>query len=139
VLGVKLRHLDGWNSERRRLAERYSQALRNLPLMLPREGAAQREHAWHLYVVRHGERDRLARELREAGVATGVHYPIPVHLQNAYRFLGYRAGDFPEAEAITRECLSLPLYPGLLDEEQGRVIDVLCECLNHRFPRSLAA
>jgi dTDP-4-amino-4,6-dideoxygalactose transaminase len=128
VLGVKLKHLERWTQARRDLAGRYAERLADLPLQLPVQ-AEGREHAWHLYVVLHPERDRLRAALEAAGVQTGLHYPIPLHLQRAYRHLGHRPGDFPVAERVGRECLSLPLYPEMTHRQQDAVTDALAEAL----------
>jgi dTDP-4-amino-4,6-dideoxygalactose transaminase len=128
VLRVKLGHLESWNSERRRVAMRYQGLLGDTPLALPHE-AEGRRHVWHLYVVRHEERDRLQQALAAANIATGLHYPIPVHLQPAYTHLGYRSGDFPVAEEVAQQCLSLPIYPELSKEEQERIARVLRKTL----------
>jgi dTDP-4-amino-4,6-dideoxygalactose transaminase len=128
ILGVKLKRLTAWTAARRRLAGRYLAGLHGLPLRLPVQ-AAGRSHAWHLFVVRSPERDRLRRELSARGIDTGLHYPVPVHLQPAYRHLGHRPGDFPVAEAIARECLSLPLYPELSDGHQDVVMSALAVAL----------
>jgi dTDP-4-amino-4,6-dideoxygalactose transaminase len=128
VLGVKLRHLEQWTRARCRLADRYSQQLAGLPLQLPTRGQLRR-HVWHLYVVRHGERDRIREQLEASGIQTGLHYPLPLHLQEAYGHLGYHEGDFPVAERIARECLTLPLYAEMTDEQQDMVIDALKETL----------
>lgn len=124
VLSVKLRHLDEWNNARRQVADRYQTMLADTPLVLPRE-AAGRRHVWHLYVVRHAKRDRLRQALTSADIGTGLHYPIPVHLQPAYSGLGYRVGDFPVSEQVAQECLSLPIYAELGEEQQVYVIQYL--------------
>jgi len=124
VLRVKLRHLDAWNAARRQVAIRYSIMLGETALTLPQE-AEGRRHVWHLYVVRHPDRDRLRNALTEASIATGLHYPVPVHLQPAYAHLGHRVGDFPVAEHVGYECLSLPIYPELLEPEQDRIAQIL--------------
>jgi dTDP-4-amino-4,6-dideoxygalactose transaminase len=124
VLRVKLSRLDEWVAARRRQAGQYGELLAGAPVVLPTEAPPAR-HSYHLYVVRSRDRDRLRQHLRENGVGTSIHYPTPVHCQNAYRELGYSAGDFPEAERACREVLSLPLYPELTDEEVryvGRVL-----------------
>jgi dTDP-4-amino-4,6-dideoxygalactose transaminase len=126
VLGVKLRHLDSWITARRANAARYGELLHDLPIQLPRE-AADREHVWHLYVLLHPERDRLQAELEAAGISTGLHYPIPVHLQRAYAHLGHQAGEFPIAERVAAECLSLPMYPELTAIQQEAVATALTE------------
>ena len=128
VLRVKLAALDGHNDARRALAERYRRRLTGvgLPAECP-VGAAVR-HAYHLYVIRHPRRDALRARLAERGVGTLVHYPVPVHLQPAYADLGYRPGSLPHTERAAREVLSLPLYPGLTDAQQDRVIEAIHSC-----------
>jgi dTDP-4-amino-4,6-dideoxygalactose transaminase len=128
VLGVKLKHLEAWTNARRALATGYQDLLAGLPLQLPVE-APNRWHVWHLYVVLHPERDRLQPALQARGVQTGLHYPIPLHLQKAYQHLGYREGDFPVAERIGRQCLTLPLFPEMTAVQQERVAEQLGECL----------
>ena len=128
VLRIKLKHLSDWTARRRELAERYSRLLSELPLQLPGV-AARRSPVWHLYVVLHPERDRIRLELEAAGVQTGLHYPIPLHLQKAYQHLGYKAGDFPVAERVGRECLTLPLFPEMTEEQQDAVAAALKEAV----------
>lgn len=129
ILGVKLRHLAGWTERRRALADRYLHQLRGRGLELPYR-RPDREHAWHLFVVRHPDRDRLRAALEAQGIQTGLHYPIPVHLQQAYRALGHGPGDFPVAERIGRECMTLPLYPEMTDEQQDAVVEALVAATN---------
>ncbi len=113
VLRVKLRHLDEWNRERRERATAYGAALTGIPeLLLPRERTGVRS-AWHLYTVRTPDRDALAKRLEERGIATAVHYPRPIHMQPAMAAAGGRPGDLPVSEQLSREVLSLPLYPEL--------------------------
>lgn len=131
VLSVKLKHLDGWTAARRRLAARYRELLQDLPLQLPNE-APDRSHVWHLFVVLHPDRDRIRQELRARGILTGLHYPLPVHLQMAYGRLGHQEGDFPVAERISRECLTLPLYPEMTCEQQDLVVEALHEVFSSR-------
>jgi dTDP-4-amino-4,6-dideoxygalactose transaminase len=128
VLSVKLKHIESWTEARRRLAERYRERLSHLPLKLPRE-AAGRRHVWHLFVVLHPQRDRIRRELDARGIPTGLHYPVPVHLQDAYSHLDHKEGDFPIAERVARDCFSLPLYPEMTDAQQDQVIKALHEIL----------
>jgi dTDP-4-amino-4,6-dideoxygalactose transaminase len=128
VLNVKLPQLDRWNGARREVAGRYRALLQDTPLLLPTEAEGRRS-AWHLYVVRHPERDRLQQALAEAGVGSGLHYPIPVHLQPAYAHLGHHLGDFPESEQVARECLSLPMYAELTDEQLADVAKALVGAL----------
>jgi len=124
ILRVKLRYLEDWNAARSRIARYYINKLTETPLVLPSE-LPDRRHVWHLFVVRAPDRDKLRQELSKASIDAGLHYPIPLHLQPAYRHLGYRQGDFPTAEQIARECLSLPLYPELEESEINRVCDVV--------------
>ncbi|MGH7992308.1 MAG: DegT/DnrJ/EryC1/StrS family aminotransferase [Limisphaerales bacterium] len=124
VLGVKLKHLAKWTQERRRVGHRYHELLADTPLQLPRE-AGYAESVYHLYVVRHPRRDELKKHLEANGVGCAIHYPIPLHLQNAYASLGHKAGDFPVAEKAARECLSLPIYPELTDAQIQRVTEVI--------------
>jgi dTDP-4-amino-4,6-dideoxygalactose transaminase len=128
VLGVKLKYLEQWTESRRRLAARYQQMLAGLPIELPTE-APERRHVWHLLVVLHPERDRIKKELEARGIHAGLHYPVPVHLQKAYRHLGYSAGAFPVSERIGRECLTLPLYPEMTDAQQDQVVQAMREIL----------
>ena len=120
VLGVKLKHLEKWTDARSRVAHRYHELLKETPLQLPRE-ADYAQSAWHLYVVRHPRRDDLKKHLDANGVGCALHYPLPLHLQKCYANLGHKAGDFPVAEKVARECLSLPIYPELTDAQIRRV------------------
>ncbi len=122
ILRVKLPHLDRWNEERRRLAARYEEGLADLPIrwFAERPGTV---HVRHLCVARVSDRDGLRRHLAGQGVQTQIHYPIPIHLQEAYAFLGGRRGDFPVAERLAGEILSLPLYPEMGDAMQDRVME----------------
>jgi dTDP-4-amino-4,6-dideoxygalactose transaminase len=121
VLRVKLRHLDGWNRERRQRVEAYGRALAGAPgIAAPREREGCRS-AWHLYTVRAADRDRLQARLRAEGIATAVHYPRPIHLQPAMAAAGGKAGDLPVSERLSREVLSLPLYPELSLETVERI------------------
>jgi dTDP-4-amino-4,6-dideoxygalactose transaminase len=128
VLGIKLRHLPAWTDRRRELAAYYLDQLADLPIDLP-VVAPGRDPVWHLFVVRHPERDRLRADLERQNVQTGLHYPVPVHLQPAYRHLGHTVGAFPVAERFARECLSLPLYPEMTPQHQDAVIEALAQSL----------
>jgi dTDP-4-amino-4,6-dideoxygalactose transaminase len=128
VLGVKLKHLEDWSEARRRLAVRYQEGLAGLPLKLPVE-ATGRRHVWHLFVVLHPHRDRIRRGLEVRGIQTGLHYPVPVHLQEAYAHLEHQTGDYPIAERIARDCFTLPLFPEMTERQQDRVIGALHEIL----------
>lgn len=126
ILKTKLGHLAGWNAKRQANAVRYNELLggHNESVKLPYEPSWSRA-AYHLYVVQVANRDSLQQQLANAGIATGIHYPIPLHLQNAYRSLGYVAGTFPVAEAAATRILSLPMYPNLTFEQQRRVAEHL--------------
>ncbi|MDD2762718.1 MAG: DegT/DnrJ/EryC1/StrS family aminotransferase [Opitutaceae bacterium] len=126
VLRVKLTRLAARNVARRRIAHRYHELLRNTPLILPRE-ADYAESVYHLYTVRHPGRDRLKAHLEAHGIGSAIHYPLPLHLQKCFAALGYRPGDFPLAERAARECLSLPMYPELTDEQVAHVAAVIGE------------
>ena len=112
ILRVKLRHLDAWTEARRTHARGYDSLLADAGLITPTECPWAR-HVYHVYAVRTRARDALQRTLHANGVQTGIHYPVPVHLQPAYADLGYRAGQFPQAERAAAEVLSLPMYPEL--------------------------
>ncbi len=134
VLNVKLKYLEGWNKERRHLASLYSRLLCNLPVKTPLI-YQKAEHVFHLYVVRVRERENLKRFLNERGIQTGIHYPIPIHLQPAYRNLGYRKGSFPIAETLANQIISLPLFPGMREEEVETVVHAFKEFF-HQSVRS---
>ena len=112
-LRVKLNYLQEWTNQRKEIAKWYNEVLQNRnDLILPfvHENA---DHVYHLYVVRTSNREKLQQELSDKGVQTMIHYPVPPHLQQAYKHLGYKQGDFPIAEEIARTCLSLPVWPGM--------------------------
>lgn len=127
VLDVKLQGLEQATQQRRRIAQQYLSALGDLPLRLP-EVPAFANPAWHLFVVRHAQRDQLQRELAERGVGTLIHYPVPPHLQPACMQLGLKRGALPISEAIHEQVLSLPMWPGLDDEQIEHVIAALKAC-----------
>ena len=124
VLNVKLQHLNGWNDARRARAARYNAALSNSNLVLPREMDYAR-HVYHIYAVQSQNRDELQKGLTAAGVQTGVHYPIPIHLQPAYASLGYKHGDLPVTEELAERVLSLPMFAELSDEQIDRVAEAV--------------
>jgi dTDP-4-amino-4,6-dideoxygalactose transaminase len=125
VLSAKLRRLDSWNAERRRLADRYTRLLGGVPGVVVPPVNAGNEPVWHQYVVRVPDRDRVLDDLVAAGIGAGVHYPQPVHLLPAFAFLGVGAGSHPRSEEFAGQILSLPIYPGLRDEDQDYVIATL--------------
>jgi dTDP-4-amino-4,6-dideoxygalactose transaminase len=125
ILSLKLRHLPRWTELRREHARRYGQLLQATPEIQRPEELPYGHGVYHLYVVRVQDRETLQRELAHAGIGTGVHYPTPLHLQKAYAWLGYVQGDFPVAERVAAEVLSLPMYPQLTSEQQDRVAEAL--------------
>ena len=131
VLRVKLGHLEKWNAKRRRLAGLYSTLLASTGLSLPIQ-PDDVTHVYHQYVIRHPRRDVLRQFLLERGIETGVHYPVPIHLQPAYQSLGLQAGDLPETERAAREVISLPIHPGLSEGDIERVARSLRE-FNYRL------
>ncbi|HJU55184.1 MAG TPA: DegT/DnrJ/EryC1/StrS family aminotransferase [Pyrinomonadaceae bacterium] len=126
VLKVKLKHLDRWNALRREHASRYGELMSGSRLVLPRV-MPYAEHVYHLYVVQTEARDRLQKALTEAGVQTGIHYPVPIHLQPAYSFLAHKPGDFPEAEHQAARVLSLPMFPELTEKQIMHVAETVRE------------
>jgi len=124
-LRIKLRHLDAWNAGRRAAAARYAALLSKIPgVIVPFEPETSRA-IYHLYVIRAKDRDALGEHLKSQGVSTGLHYPVPVHLQKCYREWGYAAGSLPVTERVASEILSLPMFPGLTAEQQKRVADAI--------------
>ena len=141
VLGVKLKHLDNWTNGRRRVAAKYRELLGNIDeIILPKE-MEYAKHVYHLFVIqvknklsvvssqRSEKRDQLQKFLNENGIATGLHYPVPLHLQPCFEHLGYEKGDFPVAEQLAEQGLSLPMYPELTDEQ----IVYVCEKIKEFF------
>jgi dTDP-4-amino-4,6-dideoxygalactose transaminase len=120
ALGVKLPRLNGWNAARRRIANTYQRGLS--PAISRPSDPIDGAHACHVYAIRVADRDMVRADLEKAGIATSIHYPVPVHLQPAYSWLGYHEGDFPVSEALARETLSLPLYPELSEPQVDQVI-----------------
>jgi dTDP-4-amino-4,6-dideoxygalactose transaminase len=122
ILRVKLRHLGQWNERRRECASRYQKLLGGASeaIRLPFEPSWSKA-AFHLYVVQVQHREQLQKQLGEAGIGTGIHYPIPLHLQKAYKHLGYHEGDFPVSEKAALQILSLPMFPGLTSAQQERI------------------
>ena len=129
VLSAKLARLPAWNDQRRAAADRYDALLADVPGVRPPGRLPGNVDVWHLYVVRVPDRDAVLAALNAAGVGAGIHYPVPVHLQPAFRALGTGPGSFPVAEAAAAEILSLPLFPGITAEQQERVVDELRKAL----------
>lgn len=128
VLRAKLPHLNAWNQARRRCAAHYHQRLAPVsPRVTLPAVAPHNVHVFHLYVILVDKRDALQQHLANAGVGTGLHYPLPLHLQKAYAHLGYREGDLPVTERVARTLLSLPMFPSLTEEQIDYVCDRILE------------
>jgi dTDP-3-amino-3,4,6-trideoxy-alpha-D-glucose transaminase len=125
ALRIKLRHLPGWNQARRRVAARYLERLRRVEDIVLPEVAPGCLPVWHLFVVQVPARDQVQQTLKELGVQTGLHYPVPLHLQQAYAHLGYGDGAFPVAESVAKRLLSLPMFAEMTDAQ----IDYVCDSL----------
>jgi dTDP-4-amino-4,6-dideoxygalactose transaminase len=133
VLGVKLRYLDEWNESRRHNARRYNNLLSSIEGIQTPEEAEYAKHVYHLYAIRTQNRDGLIRNLTEKNISCGIHYPLPIHLQKAYEFLGLKKGAFPVSEKYARELVSLPMYPELTEEQIAYVVEGIKEfALIHR-------
>jgi dTDP-4-amino-4,6-dideoxygalactose transaminase len=126
ILRVKLPHLDSWSEGRVRVADRSDAELRGVATPWRRPGD---RHIYNQYVVRTPKRDALMEALKQAKIGCEIYYPLPMHLQDCFADLGYRAGDLPEAEGAARETLALPMYPELTDEQQSRVVRVVGEAI----------
>jgi dTDP-4-amino-4,6-dideoxygalactose transaminase len=140
VLGVKLKHIAGWTEARRGVAERYHVLFAKAGLVesgpypgrgvvLPGEVKGAR-HVWHQYVIRVVRRDALREFLAARQIGSEIYYPVPLHLQTPLKSMGYKAGDFPEAERAAREVLALPIFPELREDEQQTVVAAIAEFLS---------
>ncbi len=123
ALGLKLKHLETWTEKRRAAAAKYSELLGGTERIILPEEMDYGKHVYHLYVIRIKERDQLQKYLNASGISTGLHYPVPLHLQECFKELGYSKKDFPNSESLADECLSLPMFPGISDEQISYVSD----------------
>lgn len=137
-LDVKLKHLPNWTEQRRTAAARYHALLQSVSGVVTPFEPPNSKAVYHLYVVRVSHRDRIQAQLAEAGIGTGIHYPVPVHLQKAYAELGYQKGDLPVTEQLASEILSLPMFPHLTAEDQHRVVQELGKAIES-LPKQLSA
>lgn len=124
-LSVKLKYLDTWTKQRQEIAGWYNEGLKNIQGISIPVVAKNASHVYHLYVIQTPQRDKLQAHLKENGVGTLIHFPIPPHLQEACTYMGYKIGDFPVAEKIANNCLSLPLWPGMTKEQVGEVCAIV--------------
>jgi len=138
ILNVKLPHLERWNGLRARHAALYDELLAGMAEVKTPERMPYSTHIYHLYIVRCRHRDALRAFLVEREIETGIHYPIPIHLQEAYADLGYRRGQFPVAEQLAEEILSLPMFPELREEQIQRVVDAMKEFYAQPKSRAVA-
>ncbi len=146
VLALKLPHLAGWNQARNQIAQQYDQALAPLREfgLVPMTNEVGTGHVYHLYVIRVTadcplDRTALQEVLNQAQIQTGIHYPVPCHLQPAFQFLGHQLGDFPVAEQLSQEILSLPMYPGMTADQVNWVVTALSKAVQHAGDRSFMA
>ncbi len=126
ILGVKMKYLNQWIKARQRVAKIYHRLLKDLPLVRPFEDKISRS-VYYVYVIRTKDREKMQNHLSEQGIGTLIHYPVPVHLQTAFRYLGYKKGDFPAAEKAAQEILSLPFWPEITGAEQKYVAQKIKE------------
>lgn len=124
ILRVKLKYINSWNEARRNHAYSYRKLLQNTDIILPTE-QKDCKHIYHIFAVRTADRDNLLNKLKNEGIGAGIHYPIPLHLQPAYRYLGYKKGDFPITEKCAREIISLPMYPELDEVKIKRIAEAI--------------
>lgn len=129
ILLVKLKHLKRWNQERQRIAEMYNHMLRSVEEIETPKSIPGIEHVYHLYVIMCEQRDKLQQFLKDNGVATGIHYPLPLHLQKPLKVFGYQKGDFPCTETNSKRILSLPIYPELGEEQFNRIVKLIKQFL----------
>lgn len=129
VLLAKLKLLSTWNDQRKAAADAYSAALAGEPRIRLLQAMPGNHHVWNYYPVRVGNRDRVLGSLHGAGIGAGIHYPIPIHLLEAFSFLGMGRGDFPNSEDSADTMISLPIYPGITPAQQQRVVEVLLSAL----------
>jgi dTDP-4-amino-4,6-dideoxygalactose transaminase len=138
-LDVKLKHLPQWTELRRAAAERYDALIKPSPEVVAPFQPSGSKPVYHLYVIRTNNRDQVQAQLTKAGIGTGIHYPVPIHLQNAYADLGYQKGDLPVTERLASDMLSLPMFPHLRAEDQQRVVQELVKAAAQSVPLQLSA
>jgi len=139
VVSAKLRHLDDWTAARQRNAQRYDRLFdkTDLPIGLP--AVAADRHIFNQYVIRISSRDELQAHLKKNGVGTEVYYPVPLHLQECFAYLGYKAGAFPESERAAKETLALPIQPELTESQARFVVECICEFIGPTVPAAASA
>jgi dTDP-4-amino-4,6-dideoxygalactose transaminase len=138
-LDVKLNHLPRWTDLRRAAAKRYNEIFKSVSGVITPFEPAGSKPVYHLYVVRVSNRDQVQAQLTKAGIGTGIHYPVPIHLQKAYADLGYQKGDLPVTEMLASEILSLPMFPQLTVKDQQRVVQEVAEAVESRLTQHSTA
>ena len=126
ILRVKLLHIDSWNAKRREIAKIYDQKLKDTDLVTPFI-SEENEPVYHMYIIQSENREAMLSKLKEKGVATGVYYPVPLHLQKVYKNLGYKEGDMPVAEYLSHRTFAIPVYPELTEEEVNYIVESITE------------
>ncbi len=126
ILRIKLRELDKWNNKRRENAIFYNEQLKDTKLVTPFEDKDVK-HVYHLYIIQSENRAELVNYLKDNGIATGIYYPVPLHLQKAYKNLGYKEGDLPNAEYLSHRTFAIPVFPELTDDEKKYIVEKLKE------------
>ncbi len=121
ILSVKLKEIDSWNAKRREIVELYNEALQNSDLVTP-VARDYNDHVYHMYILQSENREEVLTKLKEAGIATGVYYPVPLHLQKVYKNLGYKEGDMPVSEYLSHRTFAIPVYPELTKEQIDYII-----------------
>lgn len=129
-LSVKLRHLPTWTSERQQIASLYTECFKDVPEVITPSLHPDATHVYHLYIIRTQRRDELQAYLNENGIGTLIHYPVPLHLQTAYKDLGFQKGDFPIAEELASTSLSLPIWPGMKRDQINEICDLISSFFN---------
>ena len=124
ILDVKIKEIDKWNAKRREIVKVYNEALQNNDLVTP-VAKDYNEHVYHMYILQSENREEVLQKLKEAGIATGVYYPVPLHLQKVYKNLGYKEGDMPVAEYLSKRTFAIPVYPELTKEQVDYIISKL--------------
>lgn len=122
ILKVKIKEIDKWNAKRREIVEQYNNSFEDLDLVTP-VCDENNEHVYHMYILQSEDRERMLTKLEEKGVATGVYYPVPLHLQKVYKDLGYKEGDMPVSEYLSHRTFAIPVYPELSDDQIKYIID----------------
>ena len=124
ILRVKLKEIDKWNAKRREIVEVYNKELQNNSLVTP-VAKDYNEHVYHMYILQSENREEVLEKLKKAGIATGVYYPVPLHLQKVYKDLGYKEGDMPVSEYLSHRTFAIPVYPELTEEQVNYILSKL--------------